>query len=65
MGIYFKSGNERHVPPPPKPVPPPPPPAPDRGTGLGRKLQKKLQKLSDKYPAPDQTTRMKKGSKQK
>ena len=35
-----------------------------RGKGLGSKVQKFLQNLSDKYPAPDKTTRMNKGSKQ-
>ena len=38
---------------------------PDRGTGWGAKAAKTLKKLSKKYPAPDQTTRMNKGSKQR
>ena len=38
--------------------------APDRGTGWGAKAAKTLKKLSKKYPAPDQTTRRNKGSKQ-
>ena len=33
---------------------------PDKGTGILHKVQKKLKYLSKKYPAPDQTTRMKK-----
>jgi hypothetical protein len=33
--------------------------------GLGSKLQKLLIKASDKYPAPDRTTRMKKDKNQK
>lgn len=35
------------------------------GQGLGSRVQKALKSLSDRYPAPDKTTRMKKGSKQK
>ena len=27
--------------------------APDKGTGWGEKIQKGLQKLNEKYPAPD------------
>ena len=38
--------------------------APDKGTGWGAKASNYLKKLSKKYPAPDQKTRMKKGSKQ-
>ena len=35
------------------------------GTGHFIELSKKLQKLSDRFPAPDQKTRMNKGSNQK
>jgi len=38
---------------------------PDKGTGWGAKAAKVLKKVSKKYPSSDQTTRMKKGSKQK
>ena len=37
--------------------------SPDGGTGWGADAAKALKKLSKRFPAPDQTTRMKKGKK--